>query len=134
MPKTTNPKKVVEDFFATFSSGDVDRILESLTDDASWWVSGSIEGMSGSKSKQQLGELLRAVVPLYKAGALKISPTSMIAEGNMVAAEAESYAELTNGKIYNNRYHFLVEVAGDQIRRVKEYSDTHHMLETFSGV
>ncbi len=133
MREPRDPKTIVEDFFATFSTGDVDRIMDALTDDASWWVSGSIEGMSGTNSKQQLGDLLRAVVPLYKAGALRITPTSMIAEGNIVAAEAESYAELTNGKIYNNRYHFLVELAGDKIRRVKEYSDTHHMLETFSA-
>ena len=133
MSDSSNPKMIVENFFATFSTGDVDRIMDALTDDASWWVSGKIEGMSGTNSKQQLGDLLRAVVPLYKDGALKIWPTSMIAEGNIVAAEAESFAELTSGKIYNNRYHFLVEVVGDQVRRVKEYSDTHHMLETFSG-
>lgn len=129
---TTDPKAIVEHFFATFSTGDVDRIMNSLTDDASWWVSGKIEGMSGTNSKQQLGELLRAVVPLYKTGALKIWPTSMIAEGNKVAAEAESYAELNNGKTYNNRYHFLIELDGGKVRNVKEYCDTHHMLETFS--
>lgn len=129
---TADPKSVVEQFFATFSTGDVDRIMESLTDDASWWVSGTIEGMSGTNSKEQLGALLRAVVPLYKEGALKIWPTSMIAEGNKVAAEAESHAELTNGRVYNNRYHFLVELEGGKVSSVKEYSDTHHMLETFS--
>ena len=133
MPDSDNPKMVVENFFAIFSTGDVDRIMDTLTDDANWWVSGTIEGMSGTNSKAQLGDLLRAVVPLYKEGALKIWPTSMIAEGNVVAAEAESYAELTSGKVYNNRYHFLVELAGDKVRRVKEYSDTHHMLQTFSG-
>ena len=133
MPDSKNSKKIVDNFFATFSNGDVDRIMDALTDDASWWVSGTIEGMSGTNSKQQLGNLLRAVMPLYKDGALKITPTSMIAEGNMVAAEATSYAELTNGKVYNNRYHFLIEVEGDRIHSVKEYSDTHHMLETFSG-
>ena len=132
MTQAAEPKQVVEQFFATFSTGDVDRILNLLTDDASWWVSGTIEGMSGAKSKQELGELLRAVTSLYKKGALQISPTSMIAEGNDVAVEAESYAELNNGKVYNNRYHFLVEVNGTRVRRVKEYSDTQHMLETFA--
>lgn len=130
---TVDPKATVEDFFATFSTGDVDRIMDSLTDDASWWVSGTIEGMSGTNSKRQLGELLRAVVPLYKEGALKIWPTSMIAEGNKVAVEAESFAELNSGKTYNNRYHFLIELDGGKVRSVKEYSDTHHMLETFSA-
>lgn len=130
---TADPKMIVEDFFATFSTGNVDRIMDLLTEDASWWVSGTIEGMSGTNSKQQLGDLLRAVVPLYKDGALKIWPTAMIAEGNKVAAEAESFAELNSGKTYNNRYHFLIELEGNKVRSVKEYSDTHHMLETFSA-
>ena len=133
MTDNTDPKSVVERFFATFSTGNVDNILDGLTDDATWWVSGKIDGMSGTNSKQQLGNLLRAVAPMYKHGALRITPSSMIAEGNLVAVEAESFAELTSDRIYNNQYHFLVEVAGDKVRRMKEYSDTHHMLETFSG-
>ena len=133
MTDSNDTKGVVERFFATFSTGDVDRIMDGLSDDASWWVSGNIAGMSGTNSKQQLGDLLRAVGPMYTQGALRITPSSMIAEGNLVAVEAESFAELTSGKTYNNQYHFLIEVAGDKVRRVKEYSDTHHMLETFSG-
>ena len=130
---TSDNKTVVEKFFATFSTGNVDAIMAHLTDDATWWVSGSIPGMSGTNSKAQLGELLRAVVPLYRGGALKITPSAMTAEEDRVAVEAESYAELTSGKVYNNRYHFLIELADGKVRRVKEYSDTHHMLETFSG-
>ena len=133
MTDSIDPKGVVERFFATFSSGDVDRIMDALSDDATWWVSGTIAGMSGTNSKQQLGDLLRAVGPMYKQGALRITPSSMIAEGNLVAVEAESFADLTSGKTYNNHYHFLIELDGDKVRRIKEYSDTHHMLETFSG-
>lgn len=129
----SEPKIVVMDFFATFSTGDVDKIMSKLTDDASWWVSGNIAGMSGTNNKQQLGDILRAVGPMYRNGALRITPSSMIAEGNLLAVEAESFAELTSGRVYNNHYHFLIEVAGDKVCRVKEYSDTHHMLETFSG-
>ena len=76
--------------------------------------------------------MLRQVKPLYKTGALTITPTAMTAEGDRVAVEAESYAELVSGGVYANQYHFLVELAGGRVRRVREYSDTHHMVETFS--
>lgn len=128
-----DPKQAVTRFLATFSSGNVEAILALLTDDATWWVAGQIEGMSGTNDKQTLGNLLTAVKPLYRAGALRITPSAMIAEGDLVACEAESFAELQDGRVYANRYHFLFEVAGERIRRVREYSDTHHMLETFSG-
>lgn len=129
----TDPKEVVRDFFAAFSRGDIDGVLDRMTGDATWWVAGRIDGMSGTNTREQLGTLLRQVKPLYRTGALEITPTAMIAEGDKVAVEAESYAELVSGVVYANQYHFLVEVADGRVRRVREYSDTHHMLETFSG-
>jgi ketosteroid isomerase-like protein len=128
----TDPKQVVREFFAVFSTGAVDRILDCLTEDATWWVAGSIPHMSGENSKETLGKVLRGAVTLYKAHALRITPSSLISEGNSVAVEAEGYAAMNDGRIYSNQYHFRIEVKGSRIQRVKEYSDTQHMLETFS--
>jgi ketosteroid isomerase-like protein len=128
----SNPKDVVRGFFAVFSAGNVDRILECLTEDATWWVAGSIPHMSGESSRSELGNVLRHAFTLYKDRALRITPSSMIAEGNAVAVEADGYAEMNDGRIYRNQYHFLVHVNGNQIQRVKEYSDTQHMYATFA--
>jgi len=127
-----SPQEVVREFFAVFSAGDVEQILARLTDDATWWVAGSIPNMSGENSKAALGELLRSATTLYKGRALRITPTSMISAGNVVAVEAEGYAELNDGSVYSNRYHFRIEVRGDRIQGVREYNDTHHMFRTFS--
>ena len=126
------PQEVVREFFAVFSTGDVDRILERLTEDATWWVSGSIPHMSGENSKTALGTVLRYAVTLYKGNALRITPSSLISEGDSVAVEAEGYAELNDGRVYRNQYHFRIQVKGTRIQRVKEYSDTQHMFVTFS--
>lgn len=128
----SDPKVIVEDFLAAFSRGDVEGVIERMSDDATWWVSGRIDGMSGTNSREQLGVLLRQVKPMYRSGALTITPHSMIAEGSRVAVEATSHAELNNGRVYANQYHFFIEVDGERVRRVREYSDTQHMLETFS--
>jgi hypothetical protein len=114
-----------------FSTGDVEGILACLHEDATYWVSGSIPGMSDTYDKQRLGGLLGGVTTVYKGGALRISPTSMIGEGDKVAVEAESFAELLNGRVYKNQYHFLFEVADGKILRVKEYMDTQHAYDTF---
>lgn len=124
-------KAIAADFLATFSTGDVDAILERMHDDATWWVSGSVEGFSGTYGKKELGELLRGVTTVYVERALRITPSHMIAEGNYVAAEAESYATLNNGRIYSNNYHFLFEIADGKVLRIKEYMDTMHAWEIF---
>jgi ketosteroid isomerase-like protein len=124
-------KAIVKDFMDVFSTGNVEGILNCLHEDATYWVSGTIEGMSDTYDKARLGGLLGGVTTVYKGGALQISPISMIAEGNKVAAEAESFAELLNGRVYKNQYHFLFEIADGKILRVKEYMDTQHAYNTF---
>jgi ketosteroid isomerase-like protein len=124
-------KTVVADFLATFSTGNVDAILDAMADGATWQVMGRLEGMSGTYAKEELGRLLRGAVALYREGALRITPTSMIAEGDKVAAEAESFATMTNGRVYNNGYHFLFEVSGEKVLRVREYMDTLHAWDVF---
>ena len=124
-------KALVTDFLAVFSQGDVPGIAERLHADATWWVSGRMEGLSGTYTKEQMVKLLEGVTQIYKQGALRITPTSMIAENNRVAVEAESYAELNNGRVYNNIYHFLFEIADGKILRVREYMDTQHAYATF---
>ena len=128
----SSPKEVVREFFAVFSTGDVEKILGLLTDDATWWVAGNIPNMSGESSKAMFGTVLGHAVTLYRGHALRIIPSSMIAEGNSVAVEADGYAELNDGRVYRNQYHFLIQVKGTRIQAVREYSDTQHMLVTFS--
>lgn len=127
----SDPKRTVADFLATFSRGDVDGVLDAMTEDGSWWVSGGLEGMSGTYDKASFGPLLRGATGLYVEGALRITPVAMTAEGNHVAVEAEGFATMTNGRVYRPRYHFLFEVANGRIRRVREYMDTMHAWETF---
>jgi hypothetical protein len=122
---------IVRDFLEVFSTGDIPGILERLDDDATWWVSGKIEGFAGTKSKAEMGALLEGVVPLYKGGALRITPLEIVAAGDRVAVEAEGYAELTNGRVYNPQSSFFFRLADGKITEVREYLDTQHAHEIF---
>lgn len=124
-------KRMAADFFACFEKADVAGLLDRLTDDATWWIGGKPElfDLAGTKTKAQMAELLGALVPATKNG-LSVTPSAMVAEGNKVAVEAESYGEFLNGRVYNNFYHFLLEFRGDKIASVKEYLDTQHTVET----
>ena len=124
-------KALAARFFATFSTGDVPAILALMDEDATWWVSGNVDGFSGTYGKIQLGELLKGVVQVYKAGALRITPGAMTAEGNRVAVEAEGFAELMNGRIYRPAYHYLLELRDGKVLRVREYMDTLHARQIF---
>ena len=124
-------KAIVDEFLNAFSTGDVSRIAAHLHDAAHWWVSGTVPGISGTYTKLQMLDLLKQVTGAYKKRALQITPSAMLCEGNRVAVEAESYAELNNGKVYNNLYHFVFEIEDGMIKGIKEYMDTQHVQDTF---
>lgn len=126
-------KAVVARFFETFSSGNVQAMLDAMADDGSWWVSGRLEGMSGRYDKASFGPLVEGAKAIYKSGGLVITPVSMIAEGNKVAVEATGFAELTDGRTYEPQYHFLITVRDGKVFEVREYMDTQHARETFFG-
>ena len=133
MTSTEDNMAIVADFFATFSKGDVPGVIERLHDDGSWWVSGTIEGMSGTYSKAELAGLLEGARALYREGALQITPTLMTAQDDRGAGEAKSVATMDDGRIYANRYHFLGMVRDGKVANVREYMDTIHARETFFG-
>jgi uncharacterized protein len=124
-------KSIVAEFLEVFSTGDVPGILERLHDDATWWVSGKLEGFAGTKSKQETGKLLEGVVTVYKEGALRLTPLEMIAEDDRVVVEAEGYAELNNGRVYNPQSAFVFRIADGKIKSIKEYLDTQHAHDIF---
>lgn len=131
MSSTEANKAAITSFLEVFSAGNVEKILEGLTDGVTWWVSGRLEGMSGSYDKAGFGKLIDGVADVY-VSPLRITPISMVAEGDKVAVEADSYAELKDGRVYDPRCHFLFEVAPDgRIATVHEYLDTKHAYDIF---
>jgi len=124
---TEQNKRIVGQFFQQFSAADVSGALELLDEAVVWRVMGR-EGslpLSGEMGKQAIGELIATVKAAIPDG-MKLTPTGWTAEGKRVALEMESYGKLSNGKEYNNRYHFLVIVSDGRIAELREYMDTYH--------
>lgn len=124
-------KKVVTEFVEAMRISDVAKLKTMITDDFSWWIIGKPEYLATAgehDSKYFLGFFKGA--ELFPEGA-DFKTTSMIAEGNTVAAEAEFKAKTAMGSYYENYYHFLFIVEDGKIKRMKEYMDTYHAKMTF---
>lgn len=124
-------KELIADFMEVFSKGDVEAILSYLSPTATWWVAGTIDGISGTKSKAEFGEMLSSLSTATTTGGIRLTPLAWTAEGERVAVETESYAEMTNGRVYNNLYHFVFVVRDSKIESVKEFLDTEHTRAVF---
>ncbi|QOU04426.1 nuclear transport factor 2 family protein [Pseudomonas fluorescens] len=120
-------KQLVTRYFDNISNGKIDSALELLADTATWWVAGNPEefGLAGTKNKSQFAKMIKEIGTVMPKG-IRIIPKGITAEGDRVALEAETVAETTNGKIYNNLYHYLFVVRDGKIQAVREYLDTIH--------
>jgi ketosteroid isomerase-like protein len=125
-------KTVATEFLARFSTSDIAGALALMTDDATWWIPGKpgSHPSVGQLPKEHIAKLFYRMVKGLKSG-LKMTAKGMVAEGNKVAVEAESFGELQNGRIYNQKYHFLMEFREGRICAVREYLDTQHVLDVW---
>lgn len=122
-------KALVSGFISRFNASDIQGALDTLTDDATWWIAGKPGALPacGTLTKDQLTELFGRMGSQLKDG-LRMTVKGVTAEGNRVAVEVESYGELKNGRIYNQEYHMLMEIRDGKISAVREYLDTQHVF------
>jgi len=125
-------KRLASEFFARFSANDIAGALDTMTDDATWWIAGKPEQLpaAGVHSKDQIARVFHDMSRQFKDG-LKLKVKGSIAEGDKVAVEVESYGKLQNGRIYNQEYHLLMTIRDGKISTVREYLDTQHVFVTW---
>ncbi|MET0660630.1 MAG: nuclear transport factor 2 family protein [Steroidobacteraceae bacterium] len=116
-------KLFVREFIAALSAGDMQKWYSMIADDCDHWVQGQ-----GTISKQELMKATDAFCNIFTQP-IVIRPLSMVAEGDNVAVEAESFAPLKAGGEYRNTYHFLYTVRNRKIVRTREYLDTLHLSQ-----
>lgn len=124
-------KALVTTFIEAMSLSDTDQLKTMITDDFSWWIIGKPEYLAtaGEHDTKYFLEFFKGAA-LFPEGT-NFKATSMIAEGNVVAAEAEFKARTAMGSDYENYYHFLFIIENGKIKRMKEYMDTYHAKTTF---
>ncbi len=129
---TEDNKRLAAEFFARFSADDIAGALETMTDDATWWIAGKPEQLpaAGAHSKEQMARLFHNMSGRLSNG-LKLTVKGAVAEGDKVAVEVESLGELRNGRVYNQEYHLLMTIRDGKISAVREYLDTQHVFATW---
>lgn len=124
-------KEIVKTFVTAMQNSDTATLATMITDDFTWWIIGKPEYLATG------GEHDRAYFLGFFKGAelfpegMNFTVTSMVAEGNSVATEAEIKAKTAMGSFYENYYHFLFVIENGKIKRMKEYMDTYHAKTTF---
>lgn len=124
-------RRTIESYFEAVNRRDKEGILELLTEDFLF------KGMGRHPDwmRYQWGRDAFADAPRDMSTKMKkpiaMNLLGMIAEGDQVAVQADSYGEMNNGKTYDNAYHFVFTFRNDKIREVLEYCCTYTVYEVF---
>ncbi len=130
---TAENKAIAYHFFERFTASDIEGVLDTMSDDATWWIPGKKERSpaAGLYSKEKIGRLFHRMVNSLKSG-LKMTVVSCIAEGDQVALEVVSSGDLKNGREYRQEYHMLLKFRDGKITSVREYLDTQHANDVWA--
>lgn len=115
-------KKVVENMFAAFASGDVDKILETVSEDTIWIYHGTqvipkgqYEGKHGARSF--FNSILNGTEILH------FEPAQFIVEGNMVVVLGNEHQKVKkSGQELKQKWVQVYTIENNLISRMEEFA------------
>lgn len=122
---STSNKELAIAFLRHIENGNIDNALNMASDDLTYWLPGP-----GSMNKKQFKDFFGPIGSMVRS--IRFSITGSTVEADRVALEAESMADLTNARTYENKYHFLFEFRNGEIVSIREYADSAPAMAAFS--
>lgn len=126
-------ERLVLEFFEALGTGNLERARGLLHADAAWTVMPTgVPGSGLHRGRRAIIDefLMPLRDSLFEPGTVSGGIDTLISKGALVAAESQASARLKNGKSYHNRYVFVFEIRAGAIAAVREYMDSHYIIET----
>ena len=108
-------KQTVAGFLERLPQGTADWGL--VDDGAVWWIQGA-----GNVSKAQIREIAGGIAAMTSSAEMFMDHVT--AEDDRVAVEAHSRIAMTDGRLFENTYHFLFHLKDGKIISAREHFDT----------
>jgi ketosteroid isomerase-like protein len=135
-------KAMVLAFADAYSRSDWDGIRAICTPDFRWVVPAvgkmqssllaTYAGLSGDRSLREMLEVFEYATGNCENGRMTLTIGTMIAEGDKVAAEAQSHAvSRLTGRTYANLYLYLLSFRDGKLSEFREYQDTLHAFDVW---
>jgi ketosteroid isomerase-like protein len=124
-------KHAARAFFQALSGSDAAAVLDAYAEDGTVQITGNTL-ISGVLDRAEIMNRTNRVLEAFPGG-ISFTIKTMTAEGDRVAIEAETSAVHASGKIFDNKYHFLMRLRDGKIVKLTEYMDTELVTEVLCG-
>jgi ketosteroid isomerase-like protein len=132
----TESERLVLQFFATLSAGDLEGARRLLHNEATWKP--QVRGVPGAGIHRGprgiVDDFLMPIRGMFRPGDPKIIVDTIVSNGPLVMVESHSDGCLADGRPYENLYAWAVEVRDGKIHALREYFDSHYVVELMAAV
>ena len=127
--------QIVRTFLETLSTGELEQVRPLFHPDAIWKVMPKgIPGEGEHVGRDYIvDEFLAPVRGMFNPGEPKVEIDTLIAQGDLVAAELRGFGHFKNGKEYNNTYCWFFEVRDGMVYSIHEYMDSLYIKNLVEG-
>ena len=133
--KNANEQAVL-DFFQTLSTGDLDALVPHLHVDASWEpMVRDIPGAGRHHPRDAvINDFLAPIRGAFVEGDPKTYVDVMMSDGDRVVCETHATGLKADGKAYNNRYCWVLELKDGKVLNIREYMDSLYVAKFFDMI
>ena len=127
MKMKNSAKTVVDKMFSAFASGDIEKFVETVSDNTVWVYHGTQIIPKGSFEKK---EGVRAFFSniLDKTEIIKFEPQQFIVEGNMVVVLGQEHQKVKrSGRELKQKWVQIYTVENDLITRMEEFATSEEV-------
>ncbi len=117
-------KKLIQDVFDAWASGDGMAFFNTLAEDVRWTVIGTSPVSRTYTSRQAFVDGAAKPLTAKLAGPIQPTVVNIIAEGDNVVLQWEGKATTKAGKPYNNSYCWVMRIADGKVKEGTAYIDT----------
>lgn len=131
----TPQEQTVLDFFRILSSGDLEAIRATLHPDAEWRpMVENIPGAGVHRPRDYIvDQFLAPVRGMFAPGDPKTTVNTICSRGDFVMIESRAIGKIADGRTYDNRYAWAIELKDGLVWRIREYMDSHYIATLFGG-
>lgn len=126
-------ERVALEFFATLSTGDLELLRPLLHPEVTWIP--QVRDIPGAGThhghKGVIDDFLAPVRGMFAPGDPKTTVKSIASKGPLVLVESVGLGTLADGRTYENRYAWAVEVRDGKVFAVREYMDSYYVAKLF---
>lgn len=129
-------ERLALEFFATLSTGDLEKLRPLLHEEITWIP--QVKDIPGAGTyrghKGVIDEFLGPVRGLFAPGDPKTTVKSIVSKGPLVMVESQGLGKLADGRTYDNRYAWALEMRDGKVFAVREYMDSYYVAKLFGVV